>query len=61
MAVPFRRTSSKKKKQRNTDKNLKFKKKAASTLIKCNNCQQFKKPHRICSVCLTYRSIKISS
>ncbi|RHZ36920.1 50S ribosomal protein L32 [endosymbiont GvMRE of Glomus versiforme] len=59
MAVPFRRTSSKKKKLRHTVSNLNFQKRATSTLIKCNNCQQVKKPHWICSTCLTYRSVKL--
>ncbi|KLL03531.1 MAG: 50S ribosomal protein L32 [Mycoplasmataceae bacterium CE_OT135] len=58
MAVPFRRTSSKKKKQRHTVSNLNLQKRATSTLVKCNNCQQVKKPHRICPACLTYRSAK---
>jgi len=58
MAVPFRRTSSKKKKQRHTVSNLNFRKRATRTLIKCDSCQQIKKPHQICPSCLTYRSAK---
>ena len=58
MAVPFRRTSSRKKKLGNSVANLNFKKRATRTLIKCKNCQQVKKPHQICSSCSTYRSIK---
>jgi len=58
MAVPFRRTSSKKKKLRHTVSNLNFQKRATSTLIKCHNCKQVKKPHRICLACSAYRSVK---
>lgn len=58
MAVPFRRTSSKAKKERQGPSKFKFSKQALRKLIKCSNCQALKKPHFICSSCSTYRSLK---
>ncbi|WNE41802.1 MAG: 50S ribosomal protein L32 [Mycoplasmataceae bacterium] len=61
MAVPFRRKSSKKSREGRSSENLKFKKNAFPTLIRCTNCNEPKVIHEICKSCLTYKSLSIKS
>lgn len=59
MAVPFRKTSKKAKRQRRTHFKL-----VASILTNCKNCGTSIKPHRICRFCGWYKGkevIKVNS
>ena len=51
MAVPFRRTSKTKKRMRRNG-NYKV---TANNTVKCPNCGEAIKPHRVCPNCGTYK------
>lgn len=50
MAVPKRRTSTTRKKKRRTHFKLRL-----PGLIECDNCGEYKRPHRVCPECGTYK------
>ena len=52
MAVPFRKVSKTRRDMRRTHY-----KKTASTLVKCPNCGEMIKPHRVCPECGFYKKI----
>lgn len=56
MAVPFRRKSSKKSREGRSAENLKFKKNAFPSLVKCKTCDQPKVIHQVCKNCFAYNN-----
>ena len=50
MAVPFRKVSKTRRDMRRTHY-----KRSASTLVKCSNCGEMIKPHRVCPECGFYK------
>lgn len=50
MAVPFRKVSKTRRDMRRTHY-----KKSASTLVKCSNCGEMIRPHRVCPECGYYK------
>ena len=52
MAVPFRKVSKTRRDMRRTHY-----KKTASTLVKCPNCGEMIKPHRVCPECGFYKKV----
>lgn len=53
MAVPFRRTSKKVKRQRRTHKKLHM-----PGMVECPNCGEYTKPHHVCKNCGHYNGNK---
>lgn len=56
MAVPFRRTSKKVKRQRRTHFKLQV-----PGMVKCPNCGEIKLAHRVCKECGTYKGKEVVS
>ncbi|WP_018921357.1 50S ribosomal protein L32 [Salsuginibacillus kocurii] len=50
MAVPVRRTSKTKKRQRRTHKKL-----SIPGMVECPECGEMKRTHRVCSSCGSYK------
>lgn len=55
MAVPKRRTSKARRDQRRASSC----KLEAPTLVKCSNCGEFKRPHRVCASCGFYNGKEV--
>jgi len=56
MAVPFRRTSKKKKNMRRAHYKLEV-----PGMVKCPNCGEYKLSHRVCQSCGTYKGEEVIS
>ncbi|RBW70224.1 50S ribosomal protein L32 [Bacillus taeanensis] len=56
MAVPFRRTSKKVKRQRRTHFKLQV-----PGMVKCSNCGEYKLAHRVCKECGSYKGSEVVS
>ncbi len=54
MAVPKGKVSKQRKRKRRTHWKL-----TAPTIVRCQNCGEYKKPHRVCPECGTYKGEKI--
>ena len=52
MAVPARRISKTRKNKRRSN----VWKMRAPTLVKCNHCGEYKRPHRVCPACGYYKN-----
>ena len=52
MAVPFRKVSKTRRNMRRTHY-----KKHTSTLVKCSNCGEMIRPHRVCPECGFYKKV----
>ena len=55
MAVPKGKVSKARKHKRNSA-NFKA---AATTLVECPNCKEFKEPHKVCPKCVFYKANKL--
>lgn len=55
MAVPKRRVS----KARRDKRRSNVWKMDAATLVKCPNCNQYKRPHRLCTACGYYKGKQV--
>ncbi|PTQ52151.1 MAG: LSU ribosomal protein L32p [Brockia lithotrophica] len=54
MAVPFHRTSKTKKRLRRTHYKLEL-----PGLVRCEQCGEYKLPHRVCPHCGYYRGVRV--
>ncbi|MDF2699339.1 MAG: ribosomal protein [Haloplasmataceae bacterium] len=54
MAVPFRRTSKKAKRERRSHMRLEV-----PGMVKCSNCGELIKPHHVCSECGHYKGKEV--
>lgn len=56
MAVPFRKVSKTRRDKRRTHDKI-----AANGLVKCSNCGEMIRPHRVCKACGFYKGEQVKS